>query len=45
MTIDLRPEVWNAVVAISHMVASVVAIVGIIYIARQVADTRRFTRA
>ena len=44
MILGVQPEVWNAVAAISQVVASVVAIVGIIYIARQVADTRRFTR-
>ena len=45
MVIDVQPEYWNALAAVSQMVASVVAIVGIVYIARQVADTRRFTRA
>jgi len=41
----MQSDFWNIVGSISQIIGSVVAIIGIIYIAFQVRDTRRFTRS
>ena len=41
----MQPDFWNAAGSVSQIISSVVAIAGIIYIALQVRDTRRFTRS
>jgi len=41
----MTPDAWTVAGAISQIVGSVVAALGIIYIALQIRDARRFTRA
>jgi len=41
----MTPDIWTVAGAISQIAGSVVAALGIIYIARQIRDARRFTRA
>lgn len=41
----MTPDAWTVAGAVSPIVGSVVAAIGIIYIARQIRDARRFTRA
>ncbi len=41
----MNTELWNTLGIISQIAASIVTIVGILFIAWQVADTRRFTRS